>query len=248
MMFLFKPKPIYIDCFTANASAHEYAPIQLANHFIPEWWKQLPKSFNLEYEKPHPPLVVSTMRRCAGFVNIYSRGLMLPLWSDLSIKATLEGVVGWRYADRESNCDSHYPQEVGPMLEEANVTHIKIVSPWTFYCKENVQWYFTQPIWNHKVTNDFYVPSGIINYKYQGTTHINIFIRRQDHFFTIEHGTPMAHIVPLSDRPIKIKNHLLSKEEYQKKNSLHRPVFFENSYYKKMRLTQDKESKCPFNF
>jgi hypothetical protein len=247
MMFFFKPKPIYIDCFTANVCAHEYAPIQLANYFLPEWWKQLPKTFTM-VENEHLSFPQSTMRRCAGFIDMYSKGLMLPLWSDFSVEVTSEGRAMWRYADGESTCAYHDPQQVGYFFEESNVLHMKMFSPWVFCSKENIQWYFTQPIWNHKITGDFFIPSGVVNYKYQNTTHINMLIKKQDTMFTIAQGTPMAHMVPLSDRPVKIKNHLLSKEEFLHKKELSKAIHFENSYYKKMKILQAKESKCPFNF
>jgi len=244
--FLFKRKPIHIDCFTANVSAYKYSPIQPANYFLPEWWKKLPKTFFVPDK--NPPLHQQTMRRCAGFIDIYSKGLMLPLWSDLSIQMTSNGMYSWRYADGESSCTIHRPEQLGSLLEEAKVEHMKITSPWIFSCNEDVQWYFTQPIWNHDAASNFCIPSGVLSFKYQGTTNINMLIRKQDTMFTINQGTPMAHMVPLSDRPIKIKNHLLTGEEYFRKDRFSRPLHFENSYYKRIKILKEKESKCPFGF
>ena len=244
--FIFKRKPIYLDCFTTNPLAYEFAPIQLANQFVPEWWKALPKNYRIANE--HPPVPHSTMRKCAGLIDIYSTGLMIPLWSDLVIEIATNGDYSWKFADEESMNAIHNKEQAGTFFDDNNVVHMKIVSPWLFSCNDDVKWYFTQPVWNHNLAKDFCIPSGILEFKYQGSTHINTLIRKQNCVISLPHGMPMAHVVPLSERPVKIKNHLLSAQEMVKKQPMQRSVVFENSYYKKRKLIQNKKSQCPFNF
>jgi hypothetical protein len=244
--FIFKRKPIYLDCFTSNIMAHEFTPIQSANMFVPDWWKALPKTF---YEEGHsPPIPFTTMRRCAGLIDVYSTGLIVPLWSDLIIDVRTVGGYSWKFADEETRNEPHNSKQSGTLLDDANVYHMKIISPWLFSCKEDVKWYFTQPLWNQNLGRDFCIPSGVLEFKYQNSAHINTLIRRQDIVISMSQGYPLAHVVPLSERPVKVKNHLLSADEMNKRQPTYRSVTFVSSYYKKRKLMQAKESKCPFGF
>ncbi len=43
-MFFFRKKTLLIDCFTPVEGAFKYAKPKLAAEFVPDWWKELPKT------------------------------------------------------------------------------------------------------------------------------------------------------------------------------------------------------------
>jgi len=237
-MFIFKQKPIHLDCFTYNTMAYHYTEISPAINYIPKWWKKLPSS-NKEN---------TTMKSCAGFIDLYNKGLIIPLWSDLSIEVH-EDYLNWEFADRKSKIESHTKNQSGDFIDNSNCIHIKIESPWYFRCKENIHWHFSQPIWNDLSGKIYCVPSGVLEFNYQHTTNINILVRDNNDKFIILHNHPMAHIIPISERPLKIHNHLIGLDEY---NNMHGQgqVTFGNKYYKLKKIAEEKESKskCPFGF
>jgi hypothetical protein len=55
-----------------------------------------------------------------------------------------------------------------------------------------------------------------------------------------------VHLIPLSDKNIKIKTHVVTSAELSKLNS--RPRVFTNYYNKRKKILQSNHKKCPFGF
>jgi hypothetical protein len=90
---------------------------------------------------------------------------------------------------------------------------------------------WVQNTWGFRNPGNFIIPPGIVNYKYNSTTDINMFFSFQNlqENLLIKEGTPMVNIVPMDDRRVKVHVHKLS--DGTTKNLI-------NKY----------ESKCPFGF
>jgi hypothetical protein len=236
MLFIFKQKPIILDCFTSNSAAHDYAEISPAINHIPKWWKQIPSS----------SINLRTMKSCTGFIELYNKGIVIPLWSDLLLSTTPDDI-SWKFADGTSVIQPHLKQQAGEFFTLADRLHIKIETPWMFKCKEDIPWHFSQPVWNDLAAKNYCTPSGIIEFKYQHSTNVNMLLPSIKRELMIPHTHPIAHIIPLSERPVKINCHLVSKEEYSRLFSI--PTFV-NTYYKTKKIMEEKESKskCPFGF
>jgi hypothetical protein len=209
---------------------------------VPDWWKALPIDDQLQIgEQPN-------MRTCAGFTELYSKGIMLPLWSELTVQLDGENGYRYQYADAVSALSHHNPVQSGSMIESSETLHLKLDSPWVFSCAEDINWHFSQPVWNQFAGKDYCVPTGVVNYKYMGNTQINILFRKQVRVIQLPHGMPLAHIIPLSERPLTIANHLVDQQEYDRRKILNQPTSFRGGYFKRVKIMQDKESKCPFGF
>lgn len=205
MIFFFKKRPIVLTCVTNYPGLLQFAPVQRASKFLPDWWKRLPESFVNEGDIT----IQSTMKSCKGFVDLYSKGVILPIWCDLALEIGRIGTNGYRYqfADRKSSIDCHDPKQHGRQFHECEYQHLKINSPWRFMCDESINFSFLEPTWNVLPFQTLRIVPGIVDFQYQTGTNINCFISRteRDQSFVIPFLTPLAHIVPLSDRPIKLK-------------------------------------------
>jgi hypothetical protein len=168
------------------------------------------------------------------------------MWSDLDVDIKPNFAYDWKFADGESKIEPHPIYQTGSFLLDIGYIHMKVVAPWRFVCKEDIDWHFAQPVWNHEAAKDYCVPSGVLNFKYQTNVNINVLFRNNPNNIHIPHGHPMAHIIPLSERPVKVHNHLVSEEEFKKRSW--RPITFRGSYYKQKKAMQEKETKCPFGF
>jgi len=242
-MFFFKPKKIVLDCFTNNASAYEYSKPDHARKFIPDWWKKLPNSSNT-----FPADKIGTMKGCFGFTEMYNRGFMLPLWSDLNI-VKVNGQMHWQFADYNTVGTSHPAVQMGEYYDTEKYQHLKIHSPWFLKEKEGVLFHVSQAFWNVQPFGDYVITPGLVEFKYQSGTNINMFILKSISDLLIEFTTPMLHYVPLDDRRIELKYHLLTDSEFSLIVNAGSPNTFEFHYRKKKKLMQDREkSKCPFSF
>lgn len=204
MIFFFKKKPIHLYCATNRPEVFEYAPVQRASKFFPDWWKKLPSSM----VDPQGFFSTATMKSCPGFADLYGHGIMTPMWCDLALQIGKEKSEFYRYqfSDMESSIQSHHPAQYGEAFSPLQYQHLKIMSPWAFYCEEQISFMTIEPIWDTLKFPSLRVLPGIVDYKYQSATHINLLIRRSDadQEILIPYLTPIYHVIPLSDRPLKL--------------------------------------------
>jgi hypothetical protein len=245
-MFLFKTKEVVIDAFISEKYSHayDYAPIDYAENFLPDWWKNLPK----------PEIDFDTMQRknesmklCAGFLDHTNRGLIIPIWSELMIRTDPPDLYRFQFADGISNCEAHPTrQRVGFQDDRINV---KIISPWLLRSEKGVSFSFLPPFWNNDTKPNYDVAIGTTNFYYQNSTHINLIIDANEKI-DIPFGKPMLHILPLTERKIKIKRHLISEDEWFRENKRMIGNSFVGSYFKLKKhreKMEEKQSKCPFH-
>ncbi len=244
MIFFFHKKKIVLDCFTYQVHAKEYAPVKQAAKFLPDWWKRMPKdggiSSNLYSEL--------NMKSCYGLIDLYKRGVIIPMWSDLRIQLSPNGGVIYQYSDGVSEAEFHHPKQREGFAPPDKFSHIKLCSPWVFSCKENISWVHVPPIYNQEHNLGEYITCvGAVNFKYGGSTNINLLLPlpAQNKLIQIDHGQPIAHIVPLSDKQIEVRNHLISKNEYDNLVAKSTSITFLRKYEKIVRI---QKHKCPMGY
>jgi len=241
-MFLFKKKTITVDAFTPLDQVQEFFEIKRAIEYAPEWWKKLPNSYT-ENTPQGIDIKLSTMKRCAGFIDLYTKGFIMPMWVDTVIKTFADGTYTYVTANGSQFISTHDPRQSG---ELANSTmHLKIGTPWLFKEKTGVNFLFTEPMWNNIATRPSVrtVP-GVVNYKYQHSTHVNLLLPKQNQQIEFNAGEPLTHIIPITEDNVQVVCHLVSEEEYLKINSNRLGIFFQKKY-DKLKAIQDKKS-CPF--
>jgi len=242
MIFLFKKPKLVIDCFTDRPDVFNFSKIDYAHKFYPEWWKQTPKSFMNTFYK------MSTIKKCRGLIDTYKYGAMVPLWSDLAITVKNKQYQ-WQFSDFKTLGNIHSPEQWNTYIDPTNYGHLKINSPWYINCKRDTKFYWTIPFWNHAIDIPYHVMPGMLDFKYNHNVHINIMVNLQKDFMhTIKAYTPMAHMIPVSDKELVIKHHLVSNEEFNNLFDGNITTTFRNRYQTHKNNVNKQESKCPFNF
>lgn len=240
MLFKFKPKTIHVDAYTKEGYVHDLFKIDHARKFKPTWWKDLPNVVPSDDSFTFHP----TMKSCTGFNKLYQHGLIIPLWCDLSIEVESVdvGTYRWQFSDRITDISQHPSSQRGAYLNHKEFIHMKIASPWIIECNEDVDWVFQNPVWNHHNPHDVIMPPAVVDFKHQNETNINFFVkaREERYIVDIEAGTPMVHLIPLSERNVKLHLHHVSGDELEKIKSKHASISFRNSYNKSKKLRE-----CP---
>jgi hypothetical protein len=242
MLFKFSKKKIVLDCFTKEEHVINYAPIDYAIKHMPDWWKNLPPTvLNDDGFSPR-----ATTKKCIGISDYYKYSIVLPLWSDLSIRIAENKSYEWHFSDGETNAIVHdmANQATGFL---SSYGHMKIVSPWAFKTKEDIKWVWTHPTYSFKDSSDITSLPAIIDYKYQTGTNINIMLNlNSPKTILIPHGQPLAHMVPMSDRKVEIVRHLVSEKEFRSIQSINRNITFIDKY-QSIKQKTEKFSRCPFH-
>lgn len=241
-MFFLKRKKIVVDAFTYNSAVHQFSPIVKSTHLLPEWWKQLPSTYN---PVSNNGIMSSqgTMKRCDGFTELYRNTFTVPLWSDLIIETFDNANFTWLFsASAGTEIVSHSREQYGSAFDK--FIHLKLGVPWALKEKTGVNFYYTQPTWNHIPTlTDVIIPPGIINFKDQCTLNVNMFVPLKNNRLELDCHTPLATLVPMSENTVEIKCHLIDYAEFQKIDNISAfNLKFKGGYKFKKAL-----SKCPFH-
>lgn len=235
-------KPIKLDCFISESDIFHSEPIDKAEKFLPDWWKKLPGSYLDQNQFIETP----TIKGCPGLVDYFKYGFMIPLWSDLKIYIGNNELAEsqWQFADNRSNMVIHDKKQRGDFLTD-KTTHFKIVSPWRIVCSESLPWICSIPTWSQSKSIDFFGVTGVINFFYNHDTNINFFVQHNttDRIINIEKGLPMFHCIPLTQRPIQIRTHLVDAKDMYKKAPLYYRGSFTNRYRKYVAKFQKKNKE-----
>lgn len=250
MLFKFKQKKLVLDCFTTRKSVYDYSPVDYSRKFIPDWWKELPKTVEI----PGQLLEYSTMKYCNGFIDQFKEGLIIPMWCDLMVEVgpinEARNKFRSMFSDGVSSLTSHPEFQRGRYLPETHYQHVKINSPWYFRCDKEVKWQMLpNPYLSNKLDNYTILP-GVVDYKHQGHTNINMFFKRTEKYekYKFNFGTPMIQINPLSELKLEIRRHLIDDKEYENLLSYENKLFFVGALrnFKKIK-EQSGTKKCPFH-
>lgn len=234
MFFFCKPKTIVLDIFTCHKHLIDLLPPTYANKFRPNWWYKTPPNYD---NTAHNGMALkgNTIRRCAGFKDYYSdKAIVIPLWDSFILEYDKSGS-RYVFASEENYLEYQAEQlRGGKYLTEFH--QFKIRSPWVFKEKTGINFLFSQPFYNFKDPTSFVMPPAIVNYRYQHATNVNFFMRKPEEGeykkVSLEAGQPLVHLVPITDRLIKIKTHLVSGQELKK---LHIPVIYFNGLYSRLK-------------
>lgn len=213
--FFHRTNKIYLDCFTDIPQIFQQTPIVRASKVFPDWWKDLPTpklNFNYDNTEYVSPSTDSNMRNCFGFLELYKRGIIIESWCDLHIKSSKEEI-RYFYSNGKSP-GSHNRSQWGEGFK--NYHHLKLHSPWFFQEKTGINFLFFGAEW-HLEDYDFKIVPGLIRYDLTAGTNVNMMIPAKDTEYFIPMGKPLVHIVPLSDKKIVLKNHLVTTEEFNRK-------------------------------
>lgn len=229
MIFKFIQKPVQITAIVDEnySFAKEYFPIESISKHIPKWWKELlPKSeFN-----PMSQTSYRTAKGCIGIHNTFKHGFILPMWSDLSIKYSNEK---WSYifSDETSKLDFHDNEQMPGFYSDH--WFFKITSPWLLVSDNDIKYTATDAFYLNSKDRNYILPSGINEIINKVCfTNIFLFCKKSDKHLEdivfINAGTPIHHIIPLTERKVVIKNEVVSASEYKKLSTRLGNITFEN--------------------
>lgn len=226
-MFLIKRNKIHLDCFTKYASIGTDNPIAKASNFMPDWWRDTPKTisfkteFGVDLKKP-------TIRGCLGFIDLYRSGVIMPLWSDINFKVE-DDVYAYQFAHRDGHVIQHTRDQYPGCMEER--IHFKFISPWILKEKTGVNFVLTSCIWSHlDLMPKLSLLTGVIEFKTNSSCHINGFASKenQPYQYDLQAGMPLIHLIPMSEKEVVPHIHILTDSEWNALNENEIPYKFFN--------------------
>jgi hypothetical protein len=256
-MFLFKRKKIVLDCFTTNERAYTLAKIDYGGDFLPQWWRDLPRTIETggAYLNGEPQRG-STIKGCRGFTRLYKNSIIIPFWENMLFE-TWGGDYKWTCTQTKKLIDIHPDALMAGFVDPKKFQHIKLLSPWRLKTNRFVEFQFSDPVWNRQNIVDYTILPGILDFKYNHGSHVNIMVnmKPEGSRFHIRVGEPVACLTPLTDDRVEIKNHLVSEKEICRQaphpdeplaNKITKYKYWKEFLDNKEKL--EEKSKCPFGY
>lgn len=248
-----KKEEIVLDCFVTEPFIYDYAPIAPAIKHVPEWWRNTPSKTS------DSDTAMASIKHCAGFVDYYKKGIVIPAWFDMELKIHEFGnerYFDWQTSNQMVNTDGSHLQVQFEKFAKPNGQNMKLSSPWAFRTKEDVHFVWSQPTWSHRnLISQLTVLPAVVNYRYNHATEINFMVENKDvmHEVNIPALTPLVILHCLSEKNVVVKNHLVTEAEWYRVFGIDRLVFKRNGqdstvfYQSKKRLKDKLDPKCPFH-
>jgi hypothetical protein len=240
MLFKFPKKKLVIDCFTSDELVLQTSPITNAIRHIPEWWKNLPPTYNIDFYKN------ATMKSCIGMLDYYKKSIALPLWSDLAIEVKGKDYK-WQFSDQNSMAHIHQLDKQAAGFVP-NHGHLKLEPPWMIKTKEQISWVWSQPLYSYpEELLDIKLVPACVDISVTMKPNINIiFPLNQNRVYELKFGQPLVHLTPMTDRDIKVVRHLVDQQEFNRLNNMQSRVTFSKTYFTAANRKK-KFSDCPYH-
>ncbi len=231
--FFFKKPEVHIDMFTFYKGIIELFPIKYADEFQPKWFKDVPTS-----TKSPSGSTVATVRTCPGLSELFKEGLVIPSWCDLY----LDWSKGNLYIEPEEMANQHPDWQWNKSNVFKDFHHLKIGSPWKFKEKTGSKFLMTNPWW-HKPGVRHFVPNGLIEFKYQHSSNVNLWIPKSGYpqNYTIQAGEALCQLINVEGKRVRIHMHYTDKNEIDHDINDY-PFSQVGLYFKRKKLI---EENCP---
>jgi hypothetical protein len=249
--FFHRTPEIHVDCFTCNPDVYLNTPIVRAGKTFPDWYKELPKNkpqFILEENTGNHKLQDNqNLKNCQAVLEFYKRGIVLESWCDFYMKMDLENSTPhYWWSGKEQAISFHRREQIGNGF--LNHHHMKLVSPWFLEEKTGAKFMWVGAEWALDKFN-FKILPAVVSYDTQVVTNVNIMYPYETKEFMITIGTPLVHIIPLSEKKLKFKNHLITELDMRKKEMRSSKIsFYGWKSVVKLRERNKKRGTCPFGF
>lgn len=257
MIFKIKQSKLTLDCFTYMRSVHELYKVRKAVSYFPEDIKSLARYTSIVNPQTNIAQDISTIKGCNGLTELYKLGFIIPFWTDAIFqpKSFSVGNTALGSMPKDFGFDTHPPAQY-PNIYDGWV-HAKLISPWVFREKTGVKFSWNGASWNlHKHAKNLTIAPGALWFNDQATAHVNVFINKDIERFELTAGTPLVHMIPITDKDVDIKCHLVSYDEWlsvqpipQEYNGM--AINRWGRYWKELAKAKEldkKEAKCPFGF
>ncbi len=228
---LFKSKKLEITFNTVHNQLIDLFPPVRLNKVIPSWFKDLNNSN------------IPTLRNCPGVTELFKDGIGIPMWRDISIsysgnKIDAINIPGVHRDATHEFVVMHPDQQWSGAYP--NHIHIKLINPWLINTNRFAKFLMTDPCWHKNSPQSYTVPTGMIEFKYQHSAHVNIFLPITNSKKTVEFkaGEIIAYLFPTFSEDLDIKYRKINREEFF--DLLPYTWTFNKLYARTKKILQDK--------
>lgn len=235
--FFHRTPTITLDAFTCMPTVYQLTPLVKASQSMPSWFKTLPPpGLGSATEDPGKR---TNMRRCYGFTELFRKSFVLEHWTDVHIEADKNTWVARSKAGDPPGF--HNTSQHNHSFSKYHL--LKLESPWFLVEKTGLPFMFIDAVWHHE-DYEFQVLPGMEEYCVQHSTNTFIKIPKKPKKYNmmIPIGLPLAHIVPMTDKLVDLKCHLVDEAEIKKYQLNHLTVAGHRGLLSLLKRNKDRQN------
>ena len=227
-----------LDFYTFDRTLRNLQPVtnKVDN---PSWWSKLKKFYEHFDVRSGIKTPVPTIKLCPGVADYIRNPIHLKLWTDIIFRVKPDGRVTCIAPDNgaREHINTHAKDQTGPDLYPGRAT-VKLANPWAVQGSDRTRFMVTENHYSEDLRqHGIIVSPGILNFYDQHSLNIFLVFPLKDEEYQVElkYGTVLATLHAMTDKPIKVENHLVNMEEY---NSIlnNFPSTFFGRYYAKRKV------------
>lgn len=231
-----KREKVVIDFFCEGVDdsshrAYQIAKPDFAVKYLPDWFKQTPKVLDtyqigaisepVKCRHTGKPATSRTIKTCPGLIDLYKQSIAVPSWFLLEVDLDHEQMTTRTPFSEDVVWDNHPNIQFEKYVNEGHAYNIKVSTPWVMQSKPNIKVMFVEPTWDSYYRHHHMrVLPGVMDLKYANQVKINYLmdIPHDDEIFTTRWDIldPLVHMVPLTDKQIEIRHHLVDSSTLSK--------------------------------
>jgi hypothetical protein len=219
-----------IQFFSTVPGVAEAFPIVEAKNYKPEWTKSAIKDLVDKKGKVtnNDTGRFTHLAYCPGIFDLFKTGYIVPMWYDVNIKTeTHKDGFSWEVADKHFGTlsdikfiDTHN-EEITNFIPKRKGTInniIKINTPWNVIVPENLK-FLCLPI-SYPDHFDYESTSGVLDPSHSSEINIQMNWNVENGERLIKAGTPLMHIIPLSEEMFNLEVRTANEKDLQWVNIL----------------------------
>jgi hypothetical protein len=238
-MFLFKKSKLVLDLIISeeNIQTYNLFPAVETRRITPSWFKTCPKS-GFNWFKFEPEL---TVRGCPGILNYINSGFVTPLWSDVNIRTSPEQIEWYAAGQRPNFFQYHETLIQSPGFYNDQFI-LNTINPWKIKKrKQNIKIMSVVAQYHHTKSLPYIPIQGITDTEMNRDLNFFIAFLRTNATYELKAGDIFIQYIPLSDKKVSIKNHVVSTQEFRKLFEEQQSISFYMSGLKKLNIIKSKE-------
>ena len=246
--FWIKPERVELRALTAVPRLAEFLPVTKLSRSLPDWWRDLPSTFEPPPPPPPPPNSKSpppmprpqtqlSSKHCYAMQETFKTGLGIPLWADHTISLTPDGRANAQAPGKGKPGTQHPPLQFTGMLAPSAL-HFKFHSPWWLVSKKSVHFWMCHPFYHQRDPFRYHAMSGSVKYRNQHSTNVNVVFRKPAAPTDIEFsaGEMICYLIPMTDLRVDLVVEEVSDAEIERinftRNITTRPLLFNRKWNK----------------
>jgi hypothetical protein len=214
MLFFFRKPKVTVDCFIDSKIMADTYSIRRATKLTPIWWQDL---------TPTCPVSISgiteqapTSKQCSGFLSLYKESWMVPLWSDLIVHTASNGQYKYKFASNETWATMHTHPSYQYQGGFTDKIHFKINCPWHLAENRKTKFLFLPATWSLADSHaQLHFLPGILDFTSNHAIHANALAPKAEQQYRFFAGSPLIHLVPLTEHEVKFKTHAVTEQEFK---------------------------------